>query len=284
MHRINSISQMQQWSRQQRQEGKVIGVVPTMGYLHQGHLSLIQRATEECDRVVTTIFVNPLQFGQNEDFERYPRDLERDTTLALEAGASLIFAPTTAEMYPDGFATIIDVGPIAERFEGAFRPGHFRGVATVVAKLFHITSPHRAYFGQKDYQQTLVISRMVTDLNMDVELRVLPTVREPDGLAMSSRNVYLSPSERQQATVLYRALQAGAEAIAAGERVRHRINERMRRVLEEVPTADIDYAAAATADRLEEPDEFTPGSTVVLLLAVRIGSTRLIDNMLATIP
>jgi len=284
MQVITTISEMQQWSQQQRRMGKTIGVVPTMGYLHDGHCSLIERAAAECDAVVTTIFVNPLQFGQGEDFERYPRDMERDTTIARAAGSSVVFAPTTAEMYPSGFATTIDVGPIAERFEGAFRPGHFRGVATVVAKLFNLTQPHVAYFGQKDYQQCLVISQMVRDLNMDITLRILPTVREQDGLAMSSRNVYLSAEQRRTASLLYRALQAGIDAIARGERRRQHINKRMQEILDQIPDARIDYAAAATAERLEEPDEFPPGASVVLLLAVRIGSTRLIDNMLTTVP
>ncbi len=284
MQIITAVSHMQQWSEHQRRTGTTIGVVPTMGYLHDGHRSLIERAASECDVVITTVFVNPLQFGHGEDFERYPRDLERDAAIASAAGTTVLFAPLASEMYPEGFATTIDVGQIAERFEGAFRPGHFRGVATVVAKLFHITQPHRAYFGQKDYQQTLVISQLVRDLNMDVTLAILPTVREHDGLALSSRNVYLSADERCQARALYQALQAGKHAIEAGERKRQRINDIMRTVLEQIPNAHIDYAASATAERLEEMEEFPPGSTVVLLLAVRIGSTRLIDNDLVTVP
>lgn len=281
---IRTIAEMQQWSERQRRAGNTIGVVPTMGYLHAGHCSLIEAAARECDCVVTTIFVNPLQFGPNEDYQRYPRDLERDTALALKAGTTVIFAPSVDEMYPPGFHTTIDVGPIAEKFEGAFRPGHFRGVATVVAKLFLITKPHRAYFGQKDYQQTLVIRQLIKDLNFDIALQVLPTVREADGLAMSSRNVYLSPEERAKATVLYRALLEGRRAIEAGERSRAALSSIMEQVLRAEDGVTIDYAAAATADALDEPEEFASGQMVVLLIAARIGSTRLIDNMLVRVP
>lgn len=267
-----------------RAASNVIGIVPTMGSLHDGHRSLIETAARECDAVVTTIFVNPLQFGAGEDYERYPRNLERDMMIARNAGATVVFAPSPQAMYPHGYATTIDVGPLAERFEGVHRPGHFRGVATVVAKLFNLTKPHIAYFGQKDYQQTLVIAQLISDLNFDITLRVLPTVREPDGLAMSSRNVYLSPTERADATVLYRALQAALQAIARGERERLHMEAHMRSVIESVPTAQIDYVAAARAETLDQPDAFVPGEKIVLLLAVRIGSTRLIDNALATIP
>ncbi|GIV56013.1 MAG: pantothenate synthetase [Candidatus Kapaibacterium sp.] len=281
---ITALDAMQRWSDTARSASKIIGIVPTMGYLHDGHRSLIETAARECDAVVTTIFVNPLQFGAGEDYERYPRNLERDVAIARDAGTTIIFAPSPQAMYPDGYTTTIDVGPIAQRFEGTHRPGHFRGVATVVAKLFNLIKPHVAYFGQKDYQQTLVIARLISDLNFDITLRVLPTVRESDGLAMSSRNVYLSPTERTDATVLYRALQAALAAIARGERERLLLEAHMRSVIESVPTAQIDYVAAARAETLDQPDVFVPGENIVLLLAVRIGSTRLIDNALTTIP
>lgn len=255
-----------------------------MGYLHDGHCSLISAAARECDVVVTTVFVNPLQFGRGEDFDRYPRDIERDTALALAAGTTVLFAPPLNEMYPSGFATTINPGPIADKFEGEYRPGHFAGVATVVAKLFNITTPHHAYFGQKDYQQTLVIAQLIRDLNFSVQLHVLPTVREADGLAMSSRNVYLSPDERRRAPILYRALQAAQEVILNGERSRVRINACLQRTIESIEGVTIDYARAACADSLEEPDTFDSGDDVVLLLAVRIGTTRLIDNALIRVP
>jgi pantoate--beta-alanine ligase len=280
---ITSLDEMHRWSENMRLASKTIGVVPTMGYLHDGHRSLIEQAASECDVVVTTVFVNPLQFSAGEDYERYPRDLERDRALAHAAGTTILFVPSPQEMYPRGFTTTIDVGPLGERFEGAFRPGHFRGVATVVAKLFNVTKPHIAYFGQKDYQQTLVISQLIRDLNYNITLRVLPTVRERDGLAMSSRNVYLSPTERSDATVLYRALHAALDAIAQGERVREKLESLMRSVIEQIPHAHIDYAAAACAETLDQPDSFAPGQQIVLLLAVRIGTTRLIDNALTSI-
>lgn len=281
---ITTVDQMRRWSSTARSEGKIIGLVPTMGYLHDGHCSLISAAARECDVVIATVFVNPLQFGKGEDFERYPRNIEQDMTLAFAAGASVLFAPSVNEMYPPGFAVAITPGPIAEKFEGEYRPGHFCGVATVVAKLFNITTPHQAYFGQKDYQQTLVIAQLIRDLNFPVQLHVLPTVREADGLAMSSRNVYLSPDERRRAQILYRALQAAQEAITGGEHSRERINAHLRRTIESVEGVTIDYARAACADTLEEPETFRSGDDVVLLLAVRIGTTRLIDNAVIRVP
>ncbi|MCX7929573.1 MAG: pantoate--beta-alanine ligase [Chlorobi bacterium] len=281
---ITTIDQMHRWSAQQRRDGKQIGVVPTMGYLHNGHCSLIKCASNECDVVVTTIFVNPLQFGVGEDFERYPRDLQRDYTIASDAGTTVVFAPRTDEMYPSNYATFVDVGPIGEKFEGTFRPGHFRGVVTVVAKLFHITQPHLAYFGQKDYQQTLVIAQLIRDLNFDISMVVLPTVREHDGLAMSSRNVYLSPEQRHHATALYRALQAATNAINSGERRSHALAELMTKVIADNDHVRVDYAAAVQAGTLEEVTEFSSGEQAALLVAGRIGPIRLIDNELVTIP
>jgi pantoate--beta-alanine ligase len=252
------------------------GLVPTMGYLHEGHLSLVRRARAENDHVITTIFVNPTQFGPSEDLTRYPRDLPRDLALLEAEKVDLVFAPDVSEMYPPGFGTFIDVGPIAAPLEGAARPGHFRGVATVVCKLFAITSPHRAYFGQKDAQQTLVIRRMTLDLNLPVEIVVCPIVREPDGLAMSSRNVYLNPEERRAATVLFRALRAVQERFATGERNGDALRAAMRAVIESEPLARADYVSVADLDDLHELETVT--NRALASLAVRIGTTRLIDN------
>ena len=252
------------------------GLVPTMGDLHEGHLSLVRRARAENDHVITTIFVNPTQFGPSEDLTRYPRDLPRDLALLEAEKVDLVFAPDVSEMYPPGFGTFIDVGPIAAPLEGAARPGHFRGVATVVCKLFAITSPHRAYFGQKDAQQTLVIRRMTLDLNLPVEIVVCPIVREPDGLAMSSRNVYLNPEERRAATVLFHALRAVQERFATGERNGDALRAAMRAVIESEPLARADYVSVADLDDLHELETVT--NRALASLAVRIGTTRLIDN------
>ncbi|MGQ9547422.1 MAG: pantoate--beta-alanine ligase [Roseiflexus sp.] len=252
------------------------GLVPTMGYLHEGHLSLVRRARAENDHVITTIFVNPTQFSPSEDLARYPRDLPRDLALLEAERVDLVFAPDVSEMYPPGFSTFVDVGPIAAPLEGAARPGHFRGVATVVCKLFAITSPHRAYFGQKDAQQTLVIRRMTLDLNLPVEIVVCPIVREPDGLAMSSRNVYLNPEERRAATVLFRALRAAQERFIAGERDGNALRAAMRAVIDAEPLARADYVSVADLDDLHELDTVT--TRALASLAVRIGTTRLIDN------
>lgn len=284
MELIVSLRQMQQYADARRCAGHRIAVVPTMGYFHQGHLSLIRRARELADVVITTLFVNPTQFGPGEDYERYPRDLDRDRHLAEEAGSDVLFAPTVEEMYPGGYTTTVTVHGVSEKFEGAFRPGHFQGVATIVTKLFLATKPHVAVFGQKDWQQTLVVRQLVRDLNFDVDIVVAPTVREPDGLAMSSRNVYLSPQERQQATVLYRALQHARSLLEGGERRRQVLVAALEHVLRSVPELQIDYAAAADALTLDEPDQFLPGQTVVLLVAARLGSTRLIDNELVQVP
>ncbi|MCS6966412.1 MAG: pantoate--beta-alanine ligase [Candidatus Kapabacteria bacterium] len=284
MELIVTVHQMQQYAEQQRCAGRRIAVVPTMGYFHEGHLSLIRRARQLADTVITTLFVNPTQFAPGEDYQRYPRDLERDSQLAERSGCDVLFAPSLDEVYPQGYATTITVHGITEKFEGAFRPGHFQGVATIVAKLFLATKPHVAVFGQKDWQQTLVVRQLVRDLNFAIEIVVAPTVREPDGLAMSSRNVYLSPGERQKATVLYRALQRAHCLVKQGERRRLVLVHAMEAELRQVPELSIDYAAAAEAMTLEEPEEFTAGQTVVLLVAARIGATRLIDNDLVQVP
>jgi pantoate--beta-alanine ligase len=254
------------------------GFVPTMGYLHEGHLSLVRRARAENDRVAVSIFVNPTQFGPHEDYSRYPRDLERDLRLLEPLGVDLVFVPSVEEMYPPGFQTWVIVEEVSRPLEGASRPGHFRGVATVVAKLFHILQPDRAYFGQKDAQQTVVIRRMVQDLNIPVEIVICPTVREPDGLAMSSRNTYLNPEERRAATVLFRALQAAKARYEAGERDAERLREAMREVIRAEPLARIDYVSVAHPETLQELERVE--GPALLSLAVYIGTTRLIDNLM----
>lgn len=275
---IHHPSEARQWVKAQRAAGCRVGFVPTMGALHAGHASLIRRAAEECDRAVVSVFVNPTQFGPGEDFERYPRDLPRDTVTASEAGADMIFAPSPAEMYPSGFCSRVEVDRLTEGLCGACRPGHFAGVTTVVMKLFHIIPADVSYFGQKDFQQAMVIRRMVRDLDVDMEIRVCPTVRESDGLAMSSRNAYLSPDERRRALALSRALKAARQLFAEGERDRMVLLKAMRAVVNETaPGAPIDYIEVVSPEELTPADPVTPES--VALLAVRIGSTRLIDNM-----
>jgi len=254
-----------------------VGFVPTMGYLHEGHLALVRRARGECASVVVSIFVNPTQFGPGEDYARYPRDLPRDLALLAAEGVDLVFHPEPAEMYPPGHETYVEVGSIATRLEGASRPGHFRGVATVVTKLFNIVQPDRAYFGQKDAQQVAVIKRLVADLNLPVDIVVVPTVREPDGLAMSSRNTYLNPRERQAATVLWRALCCARERWQAGERDASRLRREMTAVIQAEPLARIDYVSLAHPETLEELETVT--GPALASLAVRIGTTRLIDNI-----
>jgi pantoate--beta-alanine ligase len=258
-----------------------LGLVPTMGYLHDGHRSLVDTARRECASVAVSIFVNPTQFGPNEDFERYPRDEGRDLAVCESAGVDLVFAPSTAEIYPEGFATTVHVDRVTARLEGEYRPGHFDGVATVVAKLFDIVRPDRAYFGRKDAQQLLVVRKMVRDLAMPVEVVGCPTVREPDGLALSSRNVYLSPEEREQALSLSRGLRNAEAAFAEGTRDAEELRHITRRQIERQPLARIDYVSLADAETL---DELTGEVTrpALLSLAVRIGATRLIDNTTLT--
>lgn len=252
-----------------------VGAVPTMGYLHEGHLALVRRARAENDHVVVSIFVNPTQFGPNEDFARYPRDPDRDLALLREEGVDVVFMPALEEMYPEGFSTYVNVERLTDRLEGAHRPGHFRGVTTVVTKLFHILQPHRAYFGQKDAQQLIVIRRMTRDLAFPIDIVDVPTVREPDGLAMSSRNVYLSPDQRRAATVLFRALEWARELWNAGVRNGDQLREAMQRVIESEPLARADYVSVADPETLEELDAIE--GRALASLAVRLGSTRLID-------
>jgi pantoate--beta-alanine ligase len=254
-----------------------LGFVPTMGYLHEGHLALVRRARAENSSVVVSIFVNPTQFGPGEDFEKYPRDPKRDLALLEKEGVDVVFMPSAGEIYPPNFSSWVEAGKIAERLEGVSRPGHFRGVATVVAKLFNIVQPDRAYFGQKDAQQLIVIRRMVADLNMSLEVVAVPTVREPDGLAMSSRNTYLNPEERKQALVLYQALTLAQELFSGGEKDAQAIRRQMTELIQKQPLAEIDYISIADAETLEELDEVKPPALVSL--AVKIGKTRLIDNV-----
>jgi len=254
-----------------------LGFVPTMGYLHEGHLFLVRRARAENASVAVSIFVNPTQFGPKEDFTQYPRDPERDLALLEKAGTDIVFMPSAAEMYPPGFDSWVEVGRLAEKLEGAARPGHFRGVATVVAKLFNIVRPDKAYFGQKDAQQLAVIKKMANDLDMGIEVIAVPTVREPDGLAMSSRNTYLNTEERKQAVVLYQALTLAQRLYAGGEKDAKVIREQMTALIGQQPLAGIEYISIADAGTLDELDKVKPPALVSM--AVRFGKTRLIDNV-----
>lgn len=266
-----------------REAGRVVGLVPTMGALHDGHVRLIERCRDEADCVAVSIFVNPTQFGPGEDFSRYPRTLEDDLARCRAAGAAMVFAPTPATIYPGGpQSTFVEVPGLSDVLEGASRPGHFRGVATVVLKLFEIVRPDVAVFGQKDYQQQLVIRRMVQDLHVPVRIVTEPTVREPDGLAMSSRNRYLDPGERQAAIVLYRALTRAREAVARGESSANRVRQILGETIESSEPVRLDYAEVADADTLEPLDRLGPGIRAVALVAARVGSTRLIDNLALT--
>ena len=277
MRVVKSIKEMQSISESLRKTGKTIGFVPTMGYLHDGHMSLVECARRENDVVVMSIFVNPVQFAPGEDFERYPRDLERDRKIAQEKGVDYLFVPEVSEMYPPGYSTYVEVEGITEVLCGAKRPGHFRGVATVVTKLFNIVKPHRAYFGKKDFQQLKVIERLVKDLNFDVEVIGCPIVREKDGLAMSSRNVYLSPEERESATSLYRALKLAKELFEKGERDPEVIKSRMEELILSHPHVKaIDYIEIVDPETFKPVDEIKEGTLIAL--AVFVGNARLIDN------
>jgi pantoate--beta-alanine ligase len=273
---ISDITETKTVVAETRAARKTIGLVPTMGALHEGHLSLIRASASECDFTIVSVFVNPTQFGPGEDFEHYPRNLESDAKLAAEAGVDLIFAPPPGAMYPRGYATYVEVERLTEVLCGASRPKHFRGVTTVVTKLFNICKPDVAYFGQKDAQQVAVIKRMTRDLDMDVEIQFLPIVREPDGLAMSSRNKYLSEDERKQATCLYRALKKAKELFASGVVDSGEIINEMTIVVEAEPGAIIDYISIVDADELGPVKQVTGPALVAL--AVFFGETRLIDN------
>lgn len=261
-----------------RTAGRSIGLVPTMGALHAGHLSLVTASVAQGRYTVVTVFVNPTQFGPHEDFSQYPRTLDRDLSLLAAAGAELVFAPEPGEIYPPGFSTFIEPPQVAQPLEGLCRPGHFRGVATVVLKLFHLAQPDVAYFGHKDYQQSLVIRRMVADLNVPVEVRVCPTMREPDGLALSSRNAYLSAAERRQALALSRSLFAAAELVACGEQSAAVVHKRMQQELATAGIDRIDYVALVDPETLAEVANLS--RPTIALVAAHVGRTRLIDNLL----
>jgi len=254
-----------------------VGFVPTMGYLHAGHISLVNQSKKDNASTVVSIFVNPAQFGPHEDFDKYPRDEKRDFAMLEKSDVDIAFISTAQEMYPDGFNTWVEVEDITERLEGAVRPGHFKGVATVCNKLFNIVQPDKAYFGQKDAQQVLVIKKMVADLNMNLEIVVMPTLREADGLAMSSRNSYLNPDERKAATVLYRALMKAREMRHAGERNAETLREAMTELILAEPLAEIDYISIADPTTLRELEDII--SQALVSMAVRFGKTRLIDNI-----
>ena len=271
------IEKVEEMKELRQQLSGSVGFVPTMGYLHEGHLSLVRQARAENQWVVVSIFINPTQFGPREDFKSYPRDPEHDLTMLEKEGTDIVFMPLAEEMYPTGYNSWIDVEKITEWLEGASRPSHFRGVTTVVAKLFNIVQPTKAYFGQKDAQQALVIRKMVTDLNMNLEVVTLPTLREPDGLAMSSRNTYLNPQERQTALVLYQALMLVQQLHTQGEKDAGRLRREMTALIEKQPLVTIDYVSIADPETLDELDKVTPPALVSM--AVKIGKTRLIDNI-----
>ena len=274
---VETIREIQELINKERQQGKGIGFVPTMGYLHEGHLSLIRRAKAENSFVVVSIFVNPTQFGVGEDYETYPRDLERDAAMAKDAGADVIFHPSVKEMYPTGYKTYVEVVGITEKLCGASRPGHFKGVTTVVSKLFNIVKPDRAYFGQKDAQQVAVIQNMVLDLNMGVQVIPCPIVREEDGLAMSSRNTYLSGEERQAALILSKSLFKAVELIERGERRPEEIKDFISKEIQQQPKVNLDYVEIVHGVSLEGMD--TIEGDVLIALAAKVGKTRLIDNI-----
>ena len=265
-------------ARQARVEGLSLGFVPTMGALHEGHLSLVRAAKSECRPVVASIFVNPTQFTPSEDFQKYPRTFETDRKQLEDAGVDYLFAPEAAEMYPPGFRTWVTVEGLSDRLDGRVRPGHFRGVLTVVLKLFEIVRPQKAFFGRKDAQQARLIRQMARDLHLDTEIIVCPIVRDPDGLAQSSRNKYLSPNERRAAVVLYRALEATRSAIARGERDALRLVAVMREIIRKEPLAEQDYVELVDAETLEPVTRLR--GTCMAMLAARFGATRLIDNLL----
>ena len=271
---IKTIDEMR---RLRRQLAEPVGLVPTMGYFHEGHLALVRRARAENPSVVVSIFVNPTQFGPQEDFKNYPRDPQRDLALLEKEKTDIVFMPSVAEMYPPQFNSWVEVGKVTERLEGAARPTHFRGVTTVVAKLFYIVEPTRAYFGQKDAQQAIVIKKMVADLNMNLKIVTVPTVREPDGLAMSSRNAYLNPQQRQAALVLHQALNLTQKLWSQGEKDAERIRQEMKALIKKQPLAIIDYVSIADNETLDELDTVSPPALVSL--AVKVGKTRLIDNI-----
>jgi pantoate--beta-alanine ligase len=275
---IDSISRMATLVKILKKEGKSIGFVPTMGYLHEGHMSLVKAAKKHTDVVVLSIFVNPLQFGPKEDFKKYPRDIKRDEALAGDAGVDIIFCPSVSEIYPEGYATYVNVENFTDKLCGVSRPGHFKGVATVVAKLLNIVKPDVAYFGQKDAQQVIVIKKMAKDLNMDIEIKAMPIIRETDGLAMSSRNIYLSEAERREALVLSRSLEKASALITAGERDSGEIVKAMKELVSQKPMVNIDYVSIVDTKDLKDVPVIS-GEALVAIAAF-VGPTRLIDNII----
>ncbi len=274
--RIETIREIQDCVKAWRRKGMTVGFVPTMGAFHQGHLSLMRQARRENDAVIVSVFVNPLQFSAGEDYDRYPRRLQQDQKMAESENADVLFVPSVAEMYPKGFDSHVDQGDLPRKLCGASRPGHFRGVMTIVCKLFNIVKPDSAYFGHKDYQQYLILRRMAADLNLDVKVRLMPTIREEDGLAMSSRNAYLGPKQRKDASCLRRALRQAEEAVSGGENSAARVIADMKRLIGRVKGTRVDYIMIVNADTLEPVKEIK-GRTLVAL-AVRVGKARLIDN------
>ena len=277
---VEQIEELRELLEEERIARKTIGLVPTMGYLHRGHQSLIEQAKKECDVVVVSIFVNPLQFGPNEDFERYPRDLHRDQQLAEQAGADFIFYPSAKEMYPSPVRTFVEVEDLTTKLCGRTRPGHFRGVTTVVSKLFHIVQPHSAFFGLKDAQQVAVIQQMVNDLNIPVEIVPCPIVREEDGLALSSRNVYLNSDERKQALALSQGLIKAKQMLMSGETNLTKVTQEIEKLIKQMPLAKIDYVEVLSFPSLEEVKVVKPNDQIILAVAVWFGKTRLIDNLI----
>jgi len=282
MRIITDIKEMQQTSLSVRMSGRTIGLVPTMGYFHKGHISLMEGSIADNDFTVVSLFVNPTQFGENEDFATYPRDLERDSMMAREVGVDVLFVPEAAAMYPKDFSTFVEVHGLTDVMCGASRPGHFRGVTTVVSKLFNIINPHRAYFGQKDAQQALVIRRMAEDLNFPLEVKVMPIVREADGLAMSSRNTYLSKEERLAALIIPKSLAEAKALLEQGERSGAKVAQRIKETLSTEPLARIDYIAVKDSATLKDAE--TIRGSVLVAVAVWIGKTRLIDNFVFAVP
>ena len=281
---LSTKAEFREYLENVRALGRTVGLVPTMGALHEGHLSLLRAAAADCDVVALTIFVNPLQFGAGEDLSAYPRPLDRDLELAEEVGADVVFTPSTDEMYPEPTLSTVHVDQLSLGMEGASRPTHFDGVTTVVAKLFNIAGPSRAYFGEKDFQQLAVVRRMAADLDQPVTVIGCPIVREADGLAMSSRNIYLSSSEREAATVISRALRAGAAMISAGEGDPAVIEAHMASIIEAEPLAELDYAVVVDPDSLLTPAELLRGTNVRLLMVAKVGSPRLLDNLGVDVP
>ena len=281
---LSTKAEFREYLENVRALGRTVGLVPTMGALHEGHLSLLRAAAADCDVVALTIFVNPLQFGAGEDLSAYPRTLDRDLELAEEVGADVVFTPSTDEMYPEPTLSTVHVDQLSLGMEGASRPTHFDGVTTVVAKLFNIAGPSRAYFGEKDFQQLAVVRRMAADLDQPVTVIGCPIVREADGLAMSSRNIYLSSSEREAATVISRALRAGAAMISAGESDPAVIEAHMASIIEAEPLAELDYAVVVDPDSLLTPAELLRGTNVRLLMVAKVGSPRLLDNLGVDVP